>query len=138
MNKDKFKQKWRDKVQKGIDTSVLQFEALYLFLDDLGYTLKRERNQGNFHIVNTVKDNNPKFMSLEQAVALYNGSSLITINGDTASIMGTGFIFSYNLLRRAREDKILKVVHLQRKGGKIVPSTNWVNFSRQADPLENY
>lgn len=122
-----FKEYWENKLTRGIDTCNLQVESLSYFLNDIGYNMGIDIKTGILHIVlENRSKGNPKYMSIETAVVLYNGSSIKT-NGTTYEYKC--FTFSKNILYGAWKNKIVERVYLQRKGTELHTQYNWVKFN---------
>jgi hypothetical protein len=118
---------WKKKLAKGIDTRELQLLALNLFLEDIGYRLVY--SDGVILHVKKYDDCyriNPQYMSLNQAVSLYNGYTKWKVKGKWYII--EGFIFDREAFDKAEENRIISKVYLQRTKGLIKVQSNWIRF----------
>lgn len=120
--------RWKLRLSQELDTLNLQIDALSYFLGDIGYSL--EWYYSHMHIVKKseggVKDDNPQFMKLDLAVALYNGTPMKT-NGTICEVLD--FTFHRGDFKKAHNNRILCSVYLQRSQGKIKVQKNWVKFN---------
>ena len=122
---------WKKKLTKGIDTKDLQLLSLNLFLERIGYHLVEAPDKHILHITktDTCYRINPQYMSLNQAVSLYNGYTKWSKKGEYYVLDGR-FIFSIEDFDKAYADKVIKKVYLQRVQGKegLMVQSNWIMF----------
>ena len=122
---------WKKKLTKGIDTKDLQLLSLNLFLERIGYHLVEAPERHILHITktDTCYRTNPQYMSLNQAVSIYNGCAKWRKEGEYYVLDGR-FIFSIEDFDKAYADKVIKKVYLQRVQGKegLRVQSNWIMF----------
>lgn len=125
-----FKTEWELLLNKEVNTYPLQVEALTDFLSMLGYESIRNTKNGTWHVqkVNGIKNSNPKFMSLEDAVQLYNGVPNLGNNG-VYEPLGLSYTFNYSHIKTAHKDKILAKVYLKRSQGEWYVTKHMIKFN---------
>ncbi len=140
---------WEYTLKQGICTKELQIVALTLFLENIGYTIRysydvKAPRTSTLRIVKLPEDDstNPKFMSLETAIGLYNGKYFYRTNGTWFDVIGKDLIFSPKSKVMSNVDvRPLRKVYLQRDGKQpdgIKVQTNWVMFTKNEPVEESY
>lgn len=129
-----FIERWETKLNREIPTYSLQVESLRDFLKELNYEFSRNDVDGTWHISKVAWDEseNPKFMSLDEAVSLYNPSDNpfrhLRTNG--LIVEWKGYTFNRAVYHKAYQDRILERVYLQRKDGEWHVGKNIVKFNK--------
>ena len=106
----------------GIDTSLFQFACLDQFINFIGFKVVSLNKV--WHIIDTRKGSLRKYMSLEDAVSLYNITPLEHIDS---------LIDLYNIDEGILQDfhfhiKTIAMVKLKRYKGHIITTNNFVKF----------
>lgn len=120
---------WKNKLSEGIDTRELQLMALNMFLNRIGYQLVEVANEHTLHVERFTgsKSSNPQYLSLEQAVSLYNGGGRWKVKGQ-AVLFFSNLVFNKVLFDKAFKKRILHRVSLHRVKSLIKVQSNWVRF----------
>lgn len=126
---------WLQELSTGIelDTKEMQLHSLRLFLSDIGYTISQVRNgkRSIYQVEKTkgIRNGNPRFMKLEEAVALHNRPTMKT-NGTIVEFRD--YTFNRTRYAEAVQNSMLMEVHLQRshkEEDNIKVTSNWVRFN---------